>query len=100
MPWYEGTGNSPVSHSNPSCEETCRLLRAYNHDITKAKFYVKIAPNSPTGIPSSQWEQIFKGEAVDLNQVFASLHHIIPDEERTGRLGDTEISFGVSEPRK
>ena len=100
MPWYEGTGDLPVSHSNPSCEETCRLLRAYNRDITKAKFYVKIAPNSLTGILSSQWEQIFKGEAVDLNQVFASLHHIIPDEERTGCLGDTEISFGISEPRK
>ena len=25
-------------------------------ETSKAKFYVKIAPNSPTGIPSSQWE--------------------------------------------
>ena len=100
MPWYEGTAESAVPYSNPSCEETCRLLRAYNRDISKAKFYVKIAPNSPTGIPSSQWERIFKGEAVDLNQIFASLHHVVPDEERTGRLGDAEISFGVSEPRK
>ena len=100
MPWYTGTGETSGSYSNPSCEETCRLLRAYNRDISKAKFYVKIAPNSPSGIPSSQWERIFKGEAVDLNQIFASLHHIVPDEERTGRLGDTEISFGVAEPRK
>ena len=100
MPWYEGTEDSPVGHSNTSCEETCQLLRAYNRDITKAKFYVKIARNSPASIPSSQWERIFKGEAVDLNQVFASLHHVVPDEERTGRLGDTEISFGVSEPWK
>ena len=100
MPWYEGTAESAVPYSNPSCEETCRLLRAYNRDISKAKFYVKIAPNSPTGIPSSQWERIFKGEAVDLNQIFASLHHVVPDEERMGRLGDAEISFGVSEPRK
>ena len=100
MPWFAGTSESTGTYSNPSCEETCRLLRAYNQDISKAKFYVKIAPNSPTGIPSSQWERVLKGEAVDLNQVFASLHHVIPDEERTGRLGDTEISFGVAEPRK
>ena len=74
--------------------------RAYNRDISKAKFFVKIVPNSPSGIPSSQWERILKGEAIDLNQVFASLHHVIPDEERTGRLGDTEITFGVTEPKK
>ena len=100
MPWYTETGELSSSYSNPSCEETCRLLRAYNRDISKAKFFVKIAPKSPTGIPSSQWERILKGEAVDLNQIFASLHHVVPDEERTGRLGDTEISFGVAEPRK
>ena len=100
MPWYTETGESSSSYSNPSCQETCRLLRAYNRDVSKAKFFIKIAPNSPTGIPSSQWERILKGEAVDLNQVFASLHHVVPDEERTGRLGDTEISFGVAEPRK
>ena len=99
MPWY--TPNVSSTHySNPSCEETCRLLRAYNKDITKAKFFIKIAPNSPAGIPSSQWERILKGDSVDLNQIFASLHHVVPDEERTGRLGDTEISFGVSEAKK
>ena len=100
MPWYTGSGDSPTGYSDPSCEETCRLLRAYNRDISKAKFFVKIAPKSPPGIPSSQWERILKGEAVDLNQIFASLHHVVPDEERTGRLGDTEITFGVAEPRK
>ena len=26
MPWYTGTGESTISYSNPSCEETCRLL--------------------------------------------------------------------------
>jgi Zinc knuckle len=100
MPWYSPTNESSPSHSNPSCVETCRLLRAYNHDISKAKFFVRIAPNSPSGIPSSQWERILRGEAVDLNHVFASLHHVVPDEERTGRLGDAEISFGVTEPKK
>ena len=100
MPWFTEVSDPSTSYSNPSCEETCRLLRSYNRDISKAKFYIKIAPNSPTGIPSSQWERILKGEAVDLNQIFASLHHVVPDEERTGRLGDTEISFGVAEPRK
>ena len=30
MPWYSETGESTGSYSHPSCEETCRLLRAYN----------------------------------------------------------------------
>jgi hypothetical protein len=101
MPWFTSPNDESISnYSNPSCKETCRLLRAYNRDISKAKFYIKIAPNSPSGIPSSQWERILKGDAVDLNQIFASLHHVIPDEERTGRLGDAEISFGVAEAKK
>ena len=101
MPWYTNPGVSSVSHySHPSCEETCRLLRAYNLDISKAKFFIRIAPNSPAGIPSSQWERVLKGESVDLNHIFASLHHVVSDEERTGRLGETEISFGVAEAKK
>ena len=100
MPWYTDLSTSTFDAGNPSCEETHRLLRAYNHDITKAKFFVRIAHNSPTGIPSPQWERILKGESIDLNHIFALLHHVVPDEERTGRLGDTEISFGVSEPKK
>jgi hypothetical protein len=100
MPWYTEPSASTFGTCNPSCEETRRLLRAYNRDLSKAKFYVRIAHNSPSGIPSSQWERILKGESVDLNHIFALLHHVVPDEERTGRLGDTEITFGVAEPKK
>ena len=100
MPWYIPDHSIPSVSTCPSFQETCRLLRSYNKDISRAKFLVKIAPNCPTGIPSSQWERIFKGDAIDLNGIFASLHHIVPDEERTGRLGETKISFGISEPKK
>jgi hypothetical protein len=100
MPWYTESGETSLSYSNPSCKKTCGLLRAYNQDISKAKFFIKVTPDSPSGIPSSQWECILKGEAVDLNQIFTSLHHVVPEEERTSRLGDTEISFGVAEARK
>jgi hypothetical protein len=100
MPWFIDSDDSSFDHRDPYCKETCRLLRAYNRDISRAKFFVKIAPNSPSGLPSSQWERILKGDAVDLNQIFVSLHHVIPDEERTGRLGDMEIVFGVSESKK
>jgi hypothetical protein len=100
MPWFIEPNDSSSDHSDPICKETCQLLHAYNRDIAKARFFIKVAPNSPSGIPSAQWEQILKGDAVDLNQIFASLHHVIPDEERTGHLGDMEIVFGVTDSKK
>ena len=101
MPWFNKSDNSTSDYSNPSSKETCQLLWAYNQDISKAKFFfAKIAPHSPARIPSAQWEQMFKGDPIDLNQIFASLHHVIPDKERMGCLGDMEIMFGVSESKK
>ncbi|KAF8803883.1 hypothetical protein BYT27DRAFT_7026491, partial [Phlegmacium glaucopus] len=100
MPWFSTSENPATSVIHPSCQETRRLLRAYNRDISKAKFFAKIAPNSPTGIPSSQWERVFRGDAIDLNQILTSLHHVVADEERKGRLGDTEISLGITEAKK
>jgi hypothetical protein len=100
LPWHEPASDPVVDLGPPSCQETCRLLRIYNRDIAKAKFCVRVSRKSPPGIPSSQWERILKGETVDLNQVFSSLHHVVVDEERTGRLGSAEITFGVSEPKR
>ena len=100
MPWFVEDEQPLQASLHPSCNETRRLLWAYNQDITKAKFFAKIAPNSPQEIPSSQWEWIFKGDAVNLHQIYVSLHHVIPNEERTGRLGDTEIAFALSEMKK
>ena len=100
MPWFVKLAEPDSGVSHASCEETRKLLLVYNWDISRLKFFIKIARSSPTGFPSSQWEWILKGDPVDLNQVFASLHHIVPDEERKGRMGDMEISFGVAEPKK
>jgi hypothetical protein len=91
MPWFNRSDDSTFTYCDPSCKETCRLLQFYNQDISKAKFFIKITPNSPTRISPSQWEWIFKRDAIDLNQIFTSLHHVIPDEEKMGHLGGTEI---------
>jgi hypothetical protein len=100
LPWFSNPVQPTTVHSHPSCQETCRLLRIYNLDIAKAKFSVRVSSSAPSGIPYSQWERILKGDSVDLNQIFTSLHHTVPDEERTGRLGSSEITFGVVEPKK
>ncbi|KAF8816682.1 hypothetical protein BYT27DRAFT_7076620, partial [Phlegmacium glaucopus] len=100
MPWFNPNEESTPDIIHPSSQETCRLLRIYHGDIAKLKFYAKIIPNSPTGIPSSQWECIFRGDSIDPNQILTSLHHTVVDEERKGRLGDAEVSFGFPEAKK
>ena len=53
MPWYMDP--SEIS-SNLNPIDPHRLLQEDNQDIQGAKFFVRIAPNSPTEIPFSQWE--------------------------------------------
>ena len=54
MPWHVPADSTSNISRNPSCQETCQLLRTYNRDISGSKFLVKVAPNCPTSIPSSQ----------------------------------------------
>jgi len=96
MPWFErNLTNGPSS--NPSCIKTIKSLRLFNQDIKSCKFLVSIASGSPDNIPSSQWERIFKGESVDLDQIISSLHRITVNEERKARVGETDIVFGPVE---
>lgn len=76
MPWYTDPTTSPSSFCDPSCEETRQLLRAYNRDISKAKFFD--CPQLPNRDPIISMGAESQRDSVDLNQIFASLHHIIP----------------------
>ncbi|KAF8231922.1 hypothetical protein L208DRAFT_1274894, partial [Tricholoma matsutake] len=53
---------------------------------------------APQGFPKSKWKQIFKGEAVNLNVIFSSLHHLAPPKENVGHVRGTEISLGKTDP--
>lgn len=47
--------------------------------------------------PRIRMEAYFKGESVNLDVVFSSLHHIAPPKENVGRIGGMEISLGKSD---
>jgi hypothetical protein len=96
MPWYRHD-DFDSQGTSPHVARTIELLRVYNKDIKKCKFYVSIAPGAPDNIPASQWERIFKGEAVDLDQIISSLHRTTVAEERKARLGTAELSLGPTE---
>lgn len=76
------------------------IIQKLKDDIKSAKLYIKLKPDAPRGIPMSEWEHIFRGEAVNLNKILLSLHCVSIDSERKARIGDTEISIGSVETKR
>jgi len=99
MPWYR-SGRSSNPLRNPNCLETCKSLRIFNKDIPGCKFWVKLAEGAPAGIPSSQWERIFRGEPIELDHFLSSLHRTSINEEGETRIGNAKISLGISDAKR
>ena len=95
MPWFSRAVDGPGT--NPYTDKTIRLLRTFNKDVKRSKFYVSISPGAPDNIPASQWEHIFKGEPIDLDQILSSLYRVTVVEERKARIGETDIALGPVE---
>src|SRR6266542_2861978 len=98
MPWSTRTGTN--LQQNPSCIKSADIIRTLNRDIKSVKLNVRLAPDAPRGIPMSEWEHIFKGEAVDLDKILSSLHRVTIDPERKARIGEMEISIAGSEAKR
>ena len=96
MPWSQPEADD-VRRAYPSCTKTVALLRLFNRDIKGAKFFVSIVAGAPDNVPASQWEQVLKGEPVDLDHILSSLNRTTVTEVRTGRVGDADIVFGPVE---
>jgi hypothetical protein len=98
--WAEDDGESPMGPLPLSCRKTLKRLDEYAQDISRCKFLVRSVRRAPTGIPDSQWERIFKGQALDLDHFLSSLHRTSIDEEGETRIGNAKISFGVSDAKR
>jgi len=88
MPWFR-RDIVDIPSTNPSCVKTVKSLRLFNRDMKSCKFLVSITAGSPDNIPPTQWERIFKGESVDLDQILSSLHRVTVTEEQKARIGET-----------
>jgi len=71
MPWYNQSGSTS---RQSSCLETCKTIRQFSEDLSGVKSLLQIAYNLPEGIPSTQWDQIIRGESINLNQLLSSMH--------------------------
>jgi hypothetical protein len=99
MPWFGRPGDRDIV-SNPSCVKSANLIRKPNRDIKSARLYIRLAPGAPRGVPMSEWDHIFKGEAVDLDKMLSSLHCVTIDLERKASIGEAEISIGGAEAKR
>jgi hypothetical protein len=99
MGWYDPNDRSPYSE-DVSCRKTCERLQVYNRDIAGSKFLAKLSRHAPPGIPSSQWERIFRGEALDLDHFLSSLHRTTINEEGETCIGNAKISLGVADAKR
>ena len=98
MPWFSTEQRFRSENTNPSCNKTRDILELFQRDPVAVKRWVRCAASAPAGFPSSEWDSLIKGESVDLDTVFSSLHHIRSVDENIGRVGATEIQFGRPKP--
>jgi hypothetical protein len=70
----------------------------FQRDQSAVKRWIKCASTAPAGFPNTEWDALVKGETVDIDTVFSSLHHIHSVDEGIGRVGSTEIQFGHPKP--
>ncbi|KAF5377087.1 hypothetical protein D9615_010553 [Tricholomella constricta] len=97
LPWYRREQRAR-SHCNPVTRKTRDTLKYFSNDVGKVKRLISVSHSAPAGFPSSEWENIIKGSAVNLDVVLSSLHHVNAPKENRGRIGDSEVCFGRSEP--
>jgi hypothetical protein len=98
MPWFNKEQRIRKSATNVSCNKTRKLLDLFQKDPVTVKRWIRGASTAPAGFPSSEWDALIKGESVDLDTVFSSLHHIHSVNESVGHVGTTEIQFGRPKP--
>ena len=98
MPWFSAEQQARRIRTDPSCNKTRDALEIFQRDPTTVKRWIRCAASAPPGFPSSEWDSLIKGESVDLDVVFSSLHHIHSVDEGIGRVGATEIQFGKPKP--
>ena len=98
MPWFKMEQQFRRSNTNLSCNKTRRLLDIFQRDPATVKRWIRCTSSALAGFPSSEWDALIKGESVDIDLVFSSLHFIHHVDKSVRHVGSTEIQFGRPKP--
>ena len=91
---WAGTGAVRSALLSANLRATNELLRQYSVDIKRAKRDLLHTVGAPE-FPASEWDNILRGFAVDLDRVLGALYSISNDDDEVTELGP----FKVSAPR-
>jgi hypothetical protein len=98
MPWFKREQSIRKSNTNRSCNKTRNALEIFQRDPVAIKRWIRCASSAPAGFPNTEWDALIKGESINIDTVFSSLHHVHCVDESVGRVGTTEIQFGRPKP--
>src|SRR5271168_1466053 len=98
MPWFKTEQRFRKSNTNRSCNKTRSILDIIQRDPATVKRWIRCASSAPAGFASTEWDALIKGESINIDTVFSSLHHVHSVDENIGRVGTTEIQFGRPKP--
>lgn len=99
MPWFSREEEARQTGSK-ECKESQRTLALFACDYKAIKRWIQTSRTVPLGFPSSEWDNVIRGQAIHLDAMLSSLHHVSTPTENIGRVGSTEISLGRTEPAR
>lgn len=100
FPWFEDTKHFNDTHLSESSRKTREILEQARRDISLVQSWVQLAHGAPANFPSSEWTNILRGKAVNLDSVFTNVHIAQPVSENVGNVGGLPIRVVSSEPAK
>jgi len=78
---------------------TISLLHQYTLDIKRAKRNLLLSVGAPE-FPSSEWDNVLRGFAVDLDRVLTGMHSATVDDDEVTELGPYKLTGPKSQPAK
>lgn len=99
LPWAAEDDRASLD-TNPGGLKNRELLRLFSLNPSLVVADIRNSATAPSGFPSSEWNNIIRGNAVNLDNVRSYMHLVNPPKESVGRLGDREITFGEAKPTK
>ncbi|TFK62214.1 hypothetical protein BDN72DRAFT_777348 [Pluteus cervinus] len=99
MPWFEAEQRAE-SLVDPSCLKTRETLSVFAIDPTASKKWLLQSIARPPRFPTSEWTKVLRGEFIDIDAIFSSLHNIAPVKEGSASVGSNEIKFKTTQPAR
>jgi hypothetical protein len=99
FPWFEEAQRAKQTLT-VSKQKTRNTIQRARGDVSQVVTWARDAPGCPRNFPESEWNNLFRGNAVNLDVVYSSLNAIRPVSHNIAKLGKLEIYDAEVEPIK